>query len=236
MTRKLGLLSLFVCLTSMSAFGQTLQAVVGVTTSSTTVCEDIQNSATTTTASVSGPACSWSDATGDSGSGSGTATAAYGVLQSSANVSETNSNASDVTDTGTQTGGSFTDTLTFPALATDAILQATLSVSVTDTVSGSGEVTISADVLLNDGVSQCVLQVVKGACTTSLPVTPGSQVAIQGSFLAEASAGPTSGSSTLTADSKKTFGARFTFVLVDAAGHKLNVPLIAASGTKYPTK
>lgn len=229
---KMGLLATFVCFASMPACGQTLQAVVGVTTNTAALCQDIQNSATTITASISGPACNWNDGA-DSGSGSGTATAAYGVLQSNATASEIIT--AQATNTGSQTGGSFSDTLTFPNLSTDAFLRATLTVSVTDSASQSGEVLVSGDVILA-GSSNCILQVLKGSCTTTLPVTPGSQVPIQGSFLVTAAVGPSSGSSTFTADGKKSFGARYAFVLVDAAGHKLNVPLVAASGTNYPNK
>lgn len=221
-----------VCLLSISTFGQTLQAVVGITNSTAALCQDIENSTMTVTASAS---CGWNDGSGDFASGNGTAAAAYGVLQSFATITQTIANSSAETDTGTQTGGEFTDSLTFPRLTTNAFLQATLSVSGSESLSAAGFVGLSADVYLN-GSSNCVLQVAKGTCTTSLPVSPGDQVSVQGALGAEASAGPTSGSSTLNFNGKKMFGAHFGFALVDSAGRKINVPIVAASGTNYPTK
>jgi len=229
---RMGFLVVCVCLLSLSAFGQTLQAVVGITDSTASLCQDIENSTTTVTASAS---CGWNDGSGDFASGNGTATAAYGVLQSFATITQTIANASAETDTGTQTGSEFTDTLTFPSLTTTAFLKATLSISGSESLSAAGFVDISADVYLN-GSSNCVLQLAKGTCTTSLPVSPGDQVSVQGSLGTEAAAGPTSGSSTLNFNGKKMFGAQFGFVLVDSAGRKINVPIIAASGTNYPTK
>lgn len=226
---RMGLPIVCVCLLSLSAFGQTLQAVVGITDSTASLC---QNSTTTGTASAS---CGWNDGSGDFASGNGTATAAYGVLQSFATITQTIANASAETDTGTQTGSEFTDTLTFPRLTANAFLKATLSISGSEPLSGAGFVGISADVYLN-GSSNCILQVVKGICTTSLPVSPGDQVTVQGSLGTDAAAGPTSGSSTLNFSGRKMFGAQFGFVLVDSAGRKINVPIVAASGTNYPTK
>jgi len=236
MVKKLGLLIFCVCLAPVLSFGQTLQAVVGVSTSNANICQDGPNNSTIkVTATVSGPACEYTDSTtGASGSGSGTATADYGVLQSTAAASETVGN--NPLSAGSSTGTLFQDTLTFPNLSANATLQATLTVSVSDAVSGSGSVVVSADVYLN-GNNNCIIQVVKGACTTSISVTPGSQVAVQGSFGVEAATGPGSGSSTFNADNKKTYGARFTFVLVDSAtGRPLKVPIVSASGTNYPTK
>ena len=74
MVKKLGLLIFCVCLAPVLSFGQTLQAVVGVTTSNNgDVCQDgPNNSATKVTATVSGPACEYTDpATGASGSAAG---------------------------------------------------------------------------------------------------------------------------------------------------------------------
>lgn len=168
---RMGFPVVCVCLLSLSAFGQTLQAVVGITDSAASLCQDIENSTTTVTASAS---CGWNDGSGDFASGNGTTTAAYGVLQSFATITQTIANASTETDTGTQTGAEFTDTLTFPSLTTNAFLKATLSLSISgsESLSGAGFVGIPADVYLN-GSSNCILQVVKGTCTTSLPVSPG---------------------------------------------------------------
>jgi hypothetical protein len=56
-----------------------------------------------------------------------------------------------------------------------------------------------------------------------------------GSLVMGASAGPGTDSSTLNFESKN-HGARYAFVHVDSAGRKINVPIVAASGTKYLTK
>ena len=221
---------LCVCLISMATFGQNLQAVVGITTSTGSLCQDIQNSTTTVSASAS---CGWNDGSGDFASGSGTATAGYGFLQSYGTIAQTIVNNFAGTDTATQTGSSFTDYLTFPGLSTGAFLQATLSIS--GTASGDPSSSITADVYLN-GSSYCMLEVVKGSCTTSIPVSPGDQVTISGSLGTDAIAGPGTDSATLNFNSKKMYGAQFGFALVDSAGHKINVPIVASSGTKYTSK
>ena len=224
--RTIGLFASCVCLTSISVFGQTLQAVAGVSTSTQVLCTNVQNSTATASASCQGR---WNDGSGDFGSGNGTAKAAYGVLQSFGTAAETITSVA--TDTGTSTGSSFTDYLTFPGLTSSASLQATLSVS--GTLSGDPSSTVAANVYLN-GSSSCVLQVVKGSCTTSIPVSLGQTVTAFGSLVTSAIAGPGTDSSTLNFESKN-YGARYAFVLVDSAGRKINVPIVAASGTKYPT-
>ena len=242
MIKKLVLLTICVCLMSKAGFAQSLQAVAAVGTSTGGLCQNIQNSATTITASVSGPACGWNDGSGDFGSGSATVTADYGLLRSNSTVAATIANAAAGTNTAAQAGGNFQDSLTFPNLNMNAFLQATLSLSGSELLSGFGTTGISVNVVLNASAAQCLLQTVTGTCTTSVAVTPGSQVTISGTLIADAVAGPNaagevgSGSSTLNYDSKKSFGARYAFALLDSAGHKLNVPIVAASGTKYPTK
>lgn len=231
MKLRMGFSAVSICILSLSALGQTLQANVGITTSSASLCQDIENGTTALTASTS---CGWNDGSGDFASGKGTAAAAYGILQSFATLKQTITNSSAETDTGTQTGSEFIDSFTFPQLTTNAFLQATLSVSGSESLSAAGFVGISADVFLN-GSSNCEL-FATGTCMTSLPVSPGDQVSVQGSLGTEASAGPTSGSSTLNFTGKKVFGAHFGFVLLDSDGHKLYVPIVAASGTNYPAK
>jgi hypothetical protein len=109
----------------------------------------------------------------------------------------------------------------------------TVSASV-GSASGTGSVSVNADVNLDGGVGQCQVLTVTGTCSSSIPVTPGSTVAIQGAFGVEAIAGPSSGSAAFTADSKKAYGARFAVTLVDSTGHRLKI--VSASGTSYPTK
>lgn len=234
MKKLLVVFAMSVSLMSMVAFAQSLQAVVGISNSTTNLCEDIENSTTRVTASAS---CGWNDGLGDFAAGNGTSTASYGVLQSFATISQTIASGTAQTDTGTQTGGVFQDSFTFPSLSTNAFLQATLSVSGSESLSGDGYAAVSADVYLN-GSSNCVLQVLTGSCTTSFPISPGTQVSVQGSLGTEPAAGPGpgSGSATLNFDGKKSFGAHYAFAVVDSAGKPMNVKIVAASGTKYPTK
>lgn len=246
MVKKLGLVALLVCLGSLPAFSQSLQqdVIVRSGTAGGALCQSLSGPVTTkVTVSVSGLACSWNDGA-NSGSGSATATSDYGILQANGTAVASISTPTATANTQTEDVGVFEDSLSFPALTTNATLVATLSVSVGESVSGSGVEMITADVNLNGAqFGQCIIQVAKGTCTTSIPVMPGDFVPISGELDVVADAGfadagfpgPT-GSATFTGDNKKSFGARWAFALVNSAGHAIKVPIVSASGTTYPTK
>src|SRR5207244_12709743 len=89
MKRKLGLLAICLCITTMSAFGQTVQASVGVGANNTILCQQTPPPSATAPLTVSCPTVTWNQGNGNFGSGSGTATASYGVLQSFATAQTT---------------------------------------------------------------------------------------------------------------------------------------------------
>lgn len=242
---NLGILAICFCTATLPAFGQTVQATVGVGANNKILCQQTPPPNATAPVTSSCPLVSWNDAGGNSGSGSGTATASYGFLQSvaTAQTTATASSGASVISTATSTGTSFIDYLTFPNLSTGANLKATLTVS----GSASGNLlasSIVADVnLIGSSFGQCVITAsTGGTCTTSIPITPGDRVRVDGGFnsnastnIAANSAG--SDSATLNFDSKKSFGAQYTFAVVDAAGKAITgVRVLAASGTKYPAR
>ena len=75
MKRKLGLLAICLCITTMSAFGQTVQATVGVGANNTILCQQTPPPSATAPVTVSCPTVTWNQGNGNFGSGSGTATA-----------------------------------------------------------------------------------------------------------------------------------------------------------------
>ena len=247
MRKKVGLLAVCVCLTSMSAFGQvpTLQVSMGVGGPNILVCQDLKSPTSgiaSLTASCGG---SWDHGNGNSGSGSGTATATYGVLQAYATAQTTViAVESSPLSTATTGGGSFTDYLTFPSLTGGAYLKATL------TVSGSASGDLPASNILTtvningNSFGQCNISAFTGgSCTTSIPVSPGDQVRVDGSIgsinassnIEVNSIG--SDSATLNYNSKRSYGAHYGFVIVDASGKPIGgARILSASGTKYPTK
>ena len=242
MKRKLGLLAICLCITTMSAFGQTVQATVGVGANNTILCQQTPPPSATAPVTVSCPTVTWNQGNGNFGSGSGTATASYGVLQSfaTAQTTATVSSGGSGVSTATTEGTSFTDSLTFPTLSVNASLQATLTLS--GSASAGPASSLVANVNLNGGAAQCNIQAFTGgSCTTSIPVSPGGQVSVDGGFNSNASTNIApnstgSDSATLNYNSKKSFGAQYAFVIVDASGKAIGgVKIVAASGTRYRT-
>ena len=243
MKRKLVLLAICLCTTTMPAFGQTVQATVGVGANNTILCQQTPPPNATAPVTVSCPTVTWNDGSGNSGSGSGTATASYGVLKSfaTAQTTATVSSGGSGLSTATTTGTSFTDSLTFPTLSVNASLRATLTLS--GSASAGPASSLVANVNLNGGAAQCnITAFTGGSCSTSIPVSPGGQVSVDGGFNSNASTNIApnstgSDSATLNYDSKKSPGAQYAFVIVDASGKAISgVKIVAASGTKYPVR
>jgi hypothetical protein len=243
MKGKLGLLAICLCITTKSAFGQTVQADLGVGANNGILCQQTPGPSATAPVTVSCPTVTWNDGSGNFGSGSGTATASYGVLQSFATAETTatvSSGASGV-GTATTTGTSFTDSLTFPTLSVNASLQATVTLS--GSASAGPASSVIANVNLNGGAAQCnITASTAGSCTTTIPVSPGDQVSVNGNLNSNAStniapSSTGSDSATLNYNSKKSFGAQYAFVIVDASGKAISgVKIVAASGTRYRTR
>lgn len=245
MKAKLGLLLFYLSAAATVSFGQSVQATVGVGANNAILCQQTPPPTATAPVTSTCPTASWNVGGGNSGSGSGTATASYGYLQSFATAQATASSSSGSTglSTATTTGASFSDSLTFPNLATNATLKATLVVS----GSASGNLlasSILADVNLNgNSFGQCTITASTGGpCTTSIPVAPGDRVQVDGSLTTNASANiaPNSAgsdSATLNFDGKRSFGAQFSFTLVDSTGKAIGgMKIAAASGTKYSAR
>lgn len=245
MKTKLAILTVYLCVATAPALGQSVQAVVGVGANNTTLCQQTPPPTATAPVTSSCPTVTWNDGGGNSGSGSGTATATYGFLQSfaTAQAVATTSSGSVGVSAATTTGTSFTDYLTFPNLGMNATLKATLSVS----GAASGNLlasSISADINLRGNTfGQCSISASTGGpCTTSIPIAPGDRVQIDGSLNSNASTNVApnsagSDSATLNFNSKKSFGAQFAFVVVDSSGKPIGgAKIVAASGTKYATR
>jgi hypothetical protein len=245
MKKTLGFLAINLSFAALPTLGQTVQATVGVGANNAILCQQTPPPTATAPVTSSCPSTNWSDGSGNSGSGNGTATASYGSLQSvaTAKTTATVSSGASGLSTATTTGTSFTDYLTFPSLSTAANLKATVTVS----GSASGNLlasSIVADVNLSGGsFGQCVITAATGgSCTTSVQVSPGDRVQVDGGLnlnastnIAPNSAG--SDSATLNYNGKKGFGAQYAFVIVDAAGKAISgVKVVAASGTKYPMR
>ena len=62
MKRKLGLLAICLCITTMSAFGQTVQATVGVGANNTILCQQTPPPSATAPVTVSCPTVTWNGA------------------------------------------------------------------------------------------------------------------------------------------------------------------------------
>jgi hypothetical protein len=229
----------------MWAFGQSLSASVGVGggvgSSSTTLCQQFSND---TTGPITGSCLgySWDAGAGDFGAGGATATADYGVLQSYASASTTMTTAAiEAAGTASTTAVVFSDTLTFPSLSSNAFLKATLTVLGSASANQASSANANVNLLSDGQFQQCTVSAFTANCTTSIPVSPGDQVSVDGHLQTNAStnipANSTgSESATLNYSTRKSYGARCAFVLVDASGKTMSgTKIVAASGTKYPT-